>query len=62
MKALIGNQVKTDVSNYPFKSREEAEAFYFSLRDREVQKVAQPSVAPPPSQQDWSGMSARRTR
>lgn len=39
MKTLIGNQVKTDYSNYAFKSREEAEAFYFAARERELQKT-----------------------
>jgi hypothetical protein len=38
MKALIGNEVKTDVANYPFKSREEAEGFYFAVREREARK------------------------
>lgn len=39
MKTLIGNQVKTDYSNYAFKSREEAEAFYLAARERELQKT-----------------------
>jgi hypothetical protein len=39
MKTLIGNQVQTDYSNYAFKSREEAEAFYFAARERAMPKT-----------------------
>jgi hypothetical protein len=32
MRILINNTVKTDTSDYTFNTREEAEAFYMSLR------------------------------
>lgn len=32
MRVLINNTVKTDTSDYTFATREEAEAFYMSLR------------------------------
>jgi hypothetical protein len=32
MRILIDNTVKTDTSDYTFATREEAEAFYMSLR------------------------------
>ena len=32
MRVLIGNTVKTDTSDYSFGSREEAEAFYMTLK------------------------------
>ncbi len=32
MRVLINNTVKTDTSDYTFNTREEAEAFYMSLR------------------------------
>jgi hypothetical protein len=49
MKALIGNQVQTDYSNYAFKSREEAEAFYFAARERAVQKTPDVRAKPQPA-------------
>lgn len=32
MRVLIGNTVKTDTSDYSFGTREEAEAFYMTLK------------------------------
>ena len=32
MRVLIGNVVKTDTAEYAFATREEAEAFYMTLR------------------------------
>ena len=38
MRAIIGNQVKTEYSDHVFHTREEAEAFYFAMRDREAHR------------------------
>jgi hypothetical protein len=46
MKNLIGNQVETDYSNYAFKSREEAEAFYLAAREREANRQQQQAATP----------------
>lgn len=35
MCVLIGNTVKTDTGDYPCKTREEAEALFMQLRERE---------------------------
>jgi hypothetical protein len=43
MRVLINNTVKTDYSDYTFNTREEAEAFYLSLR---VERGAAPPAAP----------------
>ncbi len=43
MRVLINNTVKTDYSDYTFNTREEAEAFYMSLR---VERGAERSAAP----------------
>lgn len=40
MRVLINNTVKTDYADYTFNSREEAEAFYMSLR---VERGAEPA-------------------
>jgi len=44
MTTLIGNQVRTRYSNYVFKSREEAEAFYFAARERSLDTRAKPAT------------------
>lgn len=48
MNNLIGNEVRTDYSNYTFKSREEAEAFYLAAREREASRPQQQQSAAPP--------------
>jgi hypothetical protein len=63
MKNLIGNQVETDYSNYAFKSREEAEAFYLAAREREAnrqQQAATPDARRP--QQQSAGRSSSKQR
>lgn len=45
MRVLINNTVKTDTSDYTFNTREEAEAFYMTLKteeDRRERPAAQP--------------------
>lgn len=39
MRALIGNQVKTENADHVFPSREQAEAFYIALREREAARA-----------------------
>jgi len=43
MRVLIHNTVKTDYADYTFNTREEAEAFYMSLR---VERGAEPAEPP----------------
>lgn len=40
MRALIGTLVKTQVADYPFAHREQAEAFVVSLKLRERERLA----------------------
>ncbi|HZR34901.1 MAG TPA: hypothetical protein VFA75_05960 [Nevskia sp.] len=53
MRVLIHNTVKTDYADYTFNTREEAEAFYMSLR---VERGAEREPRRPPP-----GPKARRT-
>lgn len=39
MNALIGNEVKTAHSDYAFSNREQAEAFYMAMREREARRA-----------------------
>ena len=45
MRVLINNTVKTDSADYTFNTREEAEAFYMTLR---VERGAERPAASPP--------------
>jgi hypothetical protein len=45
MRVLIGNTVKTDISDYSFGTREEAEAFYMTLK---VERGAERKTSKPP--------------
>jgi hypothetical protein len=40
MCVLVGNTVKTKYADYPCATREEAEALFMRLREREQQKAA----------------------
>jgi hypothetical protein len=55
MRVLIHNTVKTDNADYTFNTREEAEAFYMSLRVERGEE--RPATAPAPAAR---GKAARR--
>ena len=46
MCVLVGNTVKTETGDYPCKTREEAEALFMTLREREA-SAARNREAPP---------------
>jgi hypothetical protein len=47
MKTLSGTEVRTRFSNYSFKNREEAEAFFIASRDLAPRQVtARPAESP----------------
>lgn len=49
MRVLINNTVKTDTSDYSFNTREEAEAFYMTLKlGGDKEQPSQPAAAPAP--------------
>ena len=43
MCVLIGNTVKTETGEYPCKTREEAEALYLQILEREKSKQSRPA-------------------
>jgi hypothetical protein len=46
MCVLIGNTVKTETAEYPCRTREEAEALYMQLLERERAKEARSDATP----------------
>lgn len=48
MRILINNTVKTDTSDYTFNTREEAEAFYLTLKPERGGHEAQAQAAAKP--------------
>lgn len=60
MRVLINNTVKTDTSDYTFNTREEAEAFYITLKHGQHDRGGrQDSPDPAPARNLKPGRKAR---
>lgn len=47
MHVLVGNIVKTEVADYPCATREEAEALYLALRNRDAERARRSQAEKP---------------